>query len=748
MPSSRFLRLGGLLMTAFSILIISPHSLMHAQAEQKGAPPASVAAAHPSPPVAPIRPVTEVLFGTKVVDPYRYMENLKDPEVEAWLKGQDAYTRGELAEIPGRDALLARIKELDESRPSRVYDVRRLPDGRFFYQKRLATENVAKLYMRDGLDGEEKLVADPDKYPAPEGSHNAISYYAPSWDGHSVAVGISAGGSENAVIHILNVETGKESSETIDRARFGVVNWRPDNRSFFYNRLQKLAPGQPATDEEKKSMDFLHVVGTDPASDVPALGFEVSERVEVSPTDIPFVITVPGSSYAIAYIAHGVLNEVTIYDAPLTTVGKPSTPWQKVCDIADDVTNGDIHGDDFYLLSHKNAPRFKVIRTSVAHPDIEHATTVVPEGPAVIKTVSAAADALYLQETDGTVGLLKRLSYSDGKLQDIPLPFQGTLDVAASDQRIPGLLLDMTSWARASRIYSYHPTSGQIEDTQLQPLGPHDNPTDITSEEVKVKSWDGVMVPLSIVHKVGLKMDGSNPTLLRGYGAYGITLDPFFDPKLLAWLEKGGVYAVAHPRGGGVYGEDWHKWGQKLTKPNTWRDFIACAEYLVAQKYTSSAKLAGQGTSAGGITIGRSFTERPDLFAAALDRVGVSNALRSEFSPNGPPNVPEFGSSKTQWGFEDLYAMDAYVHVRDGVRYPAVLLTTGFNDPRVASWEPAKMAARLQAATASGKPVLLRVDYQAGHGFGSTKTQVEEQLADEWSFLLWQFGVPGFQPAR
>jgi prolyl oligopeptidase len=255
------------------------------------------------------------------------------------------------------------------------------------------------------------------------------------------------------------------------------------------------------------------------------------------------------------------------------------------------------------------------------------------------------------------------------------------------------------------------------------------------------------MVPLSIVHRRGLKMDGTNPTLLDGYGSYGISIDPEFDPMLLAWLEKGGAFAEAHPRGGGEYGEDWHKGGQKLTKPNTWRDFIACAQYLIDNHYTSASKLAGEGTSAGGITIGRAFTERPDLFAAALDRVGVSNAMRSEYSPNGPPNIPEFGTVENQYGFEDLLAMDAYQHVRDGVHYPAIMVTTGWNDPRVTSWEPGKMTARLQAATASGKPVLLRVEYAGGHGMGSTKTQHENQTADEWSFLLWQFGVPEFQPA-
>ncbi|MDE2235704.1 MAG: S9 family peptidase [Gammaproteobacteria bacterium] len=700
------------------------------------------------PPVAPVRPFTTDYFGIKVVDPYRYMENLKDPQVQAWFRGQNAYTREVLDSIPGRKALLARIRALDESASARVMDVRRLPGGIYFYQKRTASENNFRLYVRDGLNGPEKLVLDPDKYPAAKGSHNSISYYSPSWNGQWVAVGVSAGGSENAVIHIINVATGKDSPETIDRARFGSVNWRPDNHSFFYNRLQKLKPGQSANTAEEKSIDYLHVVGANPDKDVAVMGFGVNQSIPVAPTDLPFVVTAPGSDYAIAFLAHGVLNEVTMYDAPLDSVGKPGTRWQKICDVADDVTGADVHGGDLYLLTHQDAPRFRVVRTSLAHPDFARAVTLVPEGGAVINNIAAAADALYIEETDGVLGLIERLPYSGGPAENLTLPFEGTAQVASSDQRVAGVLLAMASWARAPRIYSYDPGTGKIVNTGLQPLGPNDNPTDIVSEEVKVKSWDGVMVPLSIVYKRGLKMDGNNPTLMRGYGSYGITFNPSFNPMLLAFLEKGGVYAVAHVRGGGEYGEEWHRWGMKLTKPNTWRDFIACAEYLIDHKFTSPARMAGMGTSAGGITIGRAITERPDLFAAAIDQVGVSDALREEFSPNGPPNIPEFGSVKTLWGFEDLYAMDAYVHVRKGVRYPAVLLTTGFNDPRVSPWEAGKMTARLQADSASGRPVLLRVDYEAGHGFGSTKTQVEDTLADEMSFLFWQFRMPGFQPMQ
>jgi prolyl oligopeptidase len=257
-------------------------------------------------------------------------------------------------------------------------------------------------------------------------------------------------------------------------------------------------------------------------------------------------------------------------------------------------------------------------------------------------------------------------------------------------------------------------------------------------------------VPLSIVYRRGIKLDGSNPAWLNGYGAYGSSSSPYFDPIDLALFENGGgVYATCHVRGGGEYGEGWHLAGKIATKPNTWKDFIACAQYLIDNKYTTPAHLAGEGGSAGGILIGRTITERPDLLAAAIDVVGMSDTLRSETTQNGETNIPEFGSTKTEEGFKALYAMSSYDHVEDKTPYPAVLLETGMNDPRVAPWEMGKMAARLEAATSSGKPVLLRVDFAGGHGsMGGTKQQVYEKLADEMSFLLWQLGVPDFQPRQ
>jgi len=363
----------------------------------------------------------------------------------------------------------------------------------------------------------------------------------------------------------------------------------------------------------------------------------------------------------------------------------------------------------------------------------------------VVRGLSAAADALYATVLDGGVSHVIRIPYG-GEAQQLKLPVDGDVEIFGSDPRTSGIIFALTSWTQASSIYEYDPQSNAVKPTDLQPLGPYDRPDDLTSLEVKVPSYDDTEVPLSIVFKNGMKLDGSNPTILYAYGAYGITMDADFGPSLLAWFERGGVYAVAHVRGGGEYGEEWHKAGYKLTKPNTWRDVIACGQYLIDQKYTSPAHLGVEGGSAGGITVGRTITERPEMFAAATPEVGVMNPLRAETYANGIPNIPEFGSTKTQEGFEDLFAMDSYQHVRDGVAYPAVMLTAGINDPRVTPWMPAKMAARLQAATSSGKPILLRVEYAGGHGIGASRLQREEEMADVDSFFLWQFGVAGFQP--
>jgi prolyl oligopeptidase len=738
------MRAKGLLLCA---LAIAEFTYALTQSVSPNAQSASPSGSASGPPVAPVRPVADDYYSTKVVDPYRYMENLKDPEVQTWFKGQDDFTRAALSRIPDRTRLLDRIKKLDQSAPYLIEDVQRYQGEKYYYRKILATEEVTKLYERDGLGGAEKLLVDPNKFVSAPGTHYSLNYYVPSYDGQYVAYGVSPGGSEDAVIHILNVATGRDTGETIDRSWYGGISWLPDNRAFFHIRFQKLDPGADPKERRLKSRVYLHRVGTDAESDRAIFGYGVNPGIDLDPTDTSTVFSDPRIGFVIATVTRGFANEQTMYIAPVDSIGKPNVPWRRICGPDEAVVNSDVRGDDFYLITHKNAPRFKVTRVSLSHPDFANAAVIVSPGEAVITNVTAAPDALYVQELDGGIGRLLRVPYGGGVPTLVPLPVDGTLGIYGGDPRLPGLLLAITSWTKAFRVYHYNPDSERITDTGLQPPGPFDDPADVEALEVKVRSHDGTMVPLSIVAKKGLKLDGSHPTLLSGYGAYAITMQQYFDPTSLAWLERGGVLAVAHVRGGGEYGEEWHQAGMNQNKPNTWRDFIACAEYLVKQGYTSPGKLAGQGGSAGGILIGRAFTERPDLFAAALDDVGLSDMIRDMFSPDGPLNIPEYGDLKTPDGFKNLYEISAYYHVKDGTHYPAVMITTGMNDPRVVSWEPGKMAARLQAATTGGKPVLLRVDYQGGHGgWGATRSQIDEMTADEWSFLLWQLGVPEFQP--
>jgi len=707
-----------------------------------------------STPVAPVRPVIDDYRGIKVADPYRYMENLQDPAVQSWLKAHDDHARSVLASIPGRQQLLARIEELDQS-VSRVGAVR-LPGDLYLVIKQLPSDNVFKLYRRSGLAGQDALLLDPEKITlagaSQEKGKNTIWGMAPSHDAKYLAVGIIPGGSEiDGEVHVIEVATGRETGDVISRvgAEAWDPHWLPDGRSFVYGKLQKLPPGAPASEVRQKFRSYLHVMGTDPVKDAPVFGYGVVPSIDVDSSLIASVETKRGSRYALGVLNGSVTPNSAYYIAPADAIGKSNREWRKVADFADGVTSIAVHGDDLYVLTYKNAPRYKIVRTDARRPDLASAETVVPPSEAVITSVHPAQDALYVRLLDGGIGRLLRVPYGPhAKVEHVALPFDGSLYVGA-DPRLPGVLLYVTSWTQAFKIYDYDPSTQRVTDTKLQPAGPYDSPGNIQSVELKVKSYDGTSVPLSIVYRKGMKLDGSNPTLLYGYGAYGSSNDPYFEQTQLAWYEKGGVYAVCHVRGGGEYGEGWHLAGKGPTKPNTWRDFIACGQYLVDNKYTTPAHLGGEGVSAGGILIGRAITERPDLFGAAIDKVGMSDTLRSETTQNGETNIPEFGSTKTEEGFKALYAMSAYDHIEERTPYPAVLFETGMNDPRVEPWEMAKMAARLRAATSSQKPVLLRVDFAGGHGgMGGTKKQNQESLADEFSFLLWQLGAPEFQPRQ
>jgi prolyl oligopeptidase len=693
----------------------------------------AAASAQQGPPKAPVNEVTDTYFGQKIVDPYRWMEDSKNADFVAWMKAQADYTRAHLDRLPMRADLLKRLEELSDT-GVRVSGVQRA-GGYYFYYRVAPGENDRRLYVREGFKGAERLLLDPEKLSEP-GKRYSIDSYNPSFDGKYVSYTISVGGSENGEMRVVETATGKDLGERIDRARFGAGAWLPDNHAFLYNRLQKLADGAPATDLYQKSRVYLHTLGTSPDRDVAVFGYEVNPAIKMETTPLPFAYVPTGSKYVIAIVNSGVSPNSEYYFTTVDKLTQTPIPWRKFVSLDDEVSNLDLRGDDVYLLTYKNTPRYKVVHLNLAQPDLAKADTIFPATEAVVTAAGAAKDALYVQTLDGGVGKLWRVAYKGGAPQLIKLPYDGTANIGWTDQLTEGLLFGLTSWTRSAAFFAYNPATQKATDTTLIPPIPIDM-SSIEAVSVKAKSYDGTMVPLVILSKKGLKRDGTNPTLMIGYGAYGIVnTEPFFASGYLPWLERGGILAFAGVRGGGEYGEEWHLAGKQKTKPNTWKDFIACAEYLIHEKYTSAAHLAGEGGSAGGILIGNSIAERPDLFGAAVDAVGVNDSVRAETTSNGVPNIPEFGSTKTEEGFKALLEMDAYLKIKDGTKYPAVLLVTGINDPRVEPWMSAKMAARLQTATASGKPVLLRVDYDAGHGFGSTKRQRNEQNADIYAFLF------------
>jgi prolyl oligopeptidase len=701
-------------------------------------------AAHAAqPPVFPPSNTSDTFFGTRVDDPYRALENEKDPAVAAWMKAHADHAHGALTSLAGRDPLVRRMTELDSAAAARIGTVDRRP-GATFFTRRGASENVFKLYVRaDGAA--ERLLVDPEEWQKRAGKPHAINYFEPSPDGGLVAVGISAGGNELASLYVIEVATGRQVEGPIDRARYSQPTWLPDGKSFFYSRIQALAPGAPAGDLFKNRRTYHHVVGDDPAKDTLLLGVDGNPKVPMTPTEGSVITHSPGSDYAVAALYDGVQRELTVYAVPLSQAARPDAPWVKVADRAGKVTGFAVHRGDIYLRTHASSPRFAIVRTSLAKPDLGSAEAVVPAGERFVSALYGARDGLYVETRDGALKRLHRLAWGSKSMSEVRFPVQGAASVASADTGMDGALVTVAAWTRAPELYAVKP-DGSVANTGLQPLGRFDAPDDLVATEVKVRSHDGAMVPLSIVHKRSVELDGTNAALMVGYGSYGITYDANFDAVRLAWLEKGGVYAVANVRGSSAYGEDWYKAGYKLTKPNTWKDFIACAEYLIAQKYTSNTKLGILGGSAGGITVGRAMTERPELFAAVVPAVGMLDFVRLHVMPIGPVNVVEFGDIRKEDEFRGLLAMSSYHHVKEGVRYPAVLFTHGVNDTRVNVGQSNKMYARLMASSASGKPVLLDLDYEAGHGQGITQAQRLSQLGNIYSFLLWQAGHPEFQP--
>jgi prolyl oligopeptidase len=700
-----------------------------------------------NPPRARVEIVRDEYFGRVIEDPYRWMEDYKGEEAQAWLHQQADHAAQALAALPERDALLARITELSDAGPE-MHQLS-VAGGRVFALRQNPGENLPRLVMYAAPDAPETTLLDPNTISGD--AHTAIDWFAPSRDGRLVAYGVSQGGSEDSTLYVLDIAQKKTLDLAIPHVRFGGVCWLEDNASFLYNRLPDPTPGAPPGDYYLDSRVQLHRLGADPASDPVVLGRGAHAGVNLDRIDIPFVVARPDSPWMVGLVLHGDLKENLVYVAPASVLADPaSIPWRRVASADDAVTGFAFTGNTLYLLTHQNAPRYQVIAVpldATDAPDLERATVIVPESDAVVQDICVAGAYLLVREMAAGIGGLRRAPLAGGAPEAVLLPDAGAILDWAGEPGSGVVYLSTTAWTAAPRILRYDAAADLVSDTGWLPPSSVDF-SEIEAEEVEAPAPDGERIPLSIIHRKGLSRDGSHPTLLIGYGSYGISLPPFFMPQMLAWYERGGMMAIAHMRGGGEKGDEWHQAGRLLNKENTIGDFIACAEYLVNEGYTQPGLLAGEGGSAGGIPSGGALVRRPDLFAAMVMRVAITNALRAELTENGPPNVMEFGSATTEDGFNGLLIIDSYLRVRDGTAYPAVLLTSGANDPRVVVWMAMKMAARLQAATSSDKPILLRLEEQGGHGMGSTRQQEDAELADKLAFLLWQFGLTGRQAAE
>jgi prolyl oligopeptidase len=718
-------------------LLTALGSLLASTTLPRRASAAAIAAA----PVARVAVVKDTYFGETLSDPYRWMENARDPDWLPFLTGQNAHARSILDRIPGRAALLKKISRLSGNAAS-TRKVQRA-GGSLFYEQRTVGADNFRLFVRQ--DGKDRVLIDPAALrPAADDAthpgHVSLDWWSASPTGSHVVYGLSANGSENSVLHVLRVADGVDLPERIANTESASPQWLDDGTGFFYNQLTG-AVGTP--ERYLDSQARFHRLETDPAVDPVLMKRGLDPNVTFDRIQTPVILTYPGARHALLMLAD-VRSEFRALIAPLPDVLAHRARWQQVAAFEDEVTEVEIDGDTLYLLANRGCPRGRILATSVAAPSLTAAREVAPQGPMVIEALSRARDGLYLLMLDGGMSRLRLLTH-DGLIRDIELPFDGTVRALATNAHEDGALFSLEGWLTPQDIWSVD------EKRTPQPTGLSTKPDIDTSGYETVRGFatakDGTKIPYSLIHRKGIRHDGSTPAWISAYGSYGLSAyTPSFAGSSLALVDAGFIVGYADVRGGGEYGREWHSAGQLMNKPNTWRDLIAVCEALCAAKYTAPSRLAIGGRSAGGITVGRALTERPDLFAAVIDGVGWSNPLRYVAEQDSFGEEPEWGAIAEEPGYRALKLIDSYQAVRDGTPYPAVLLTTGVTDPRVAPFHVAKMTARLQAASSSGKPILLRVDFDAGHGIGSTRSQRDREAADTFAFLLWQTGVAGYQP--
>jgi len=680
----------------------------------------------------PTRTVPDVdhLFGLVLPDPYRWMEGADNAEFQAWLKAQGQYTRAQLDALPALASWRAKLAAV--SGAATINRLQRRVAGRLFFL-RVANGRPGVLMVRDA-QGVERVVLDPNP-PGPQSSTATITEYSPSPDGNLVAVNVDRGGREVTEVSVLDVDTGSARPEVLEGiwGEFPVI-WLPDGSGYTYTQMApeaEIAAGDPMTNMRVRT----HRLGQPVIGDPIILRAGSNARVPLLPDEFPVVDASADSDYALA-TAGGARPEQRICVAPKSAAQSADAPWQCIVDYADEVQGYDLHGTTLYLLSMKAAPNGRILALDLSKnpADLAQARVLLPESRDTVLTgLASARDALYVRQMRRGVDSFVRLPHGGGPLESIAMPFAGASYLMSTRPEEDGLVFTLVGWTTPRAAYAFDPVTHKSTDLKLGETSPGDY-QGIMATETHAVSADGTRVPLTVIARADAVPDGTHLAVVDGYGGYGISWQPEFDPMLLEWVKAGHVYAIAHVRGGGENGNAWWLAGKPPHKDRGVDDFIACAAQLVKMKLTTPERTAAYGASAGGLLIGGAITRAPHQFGAAIIHAGMLNPVRLLAGQNGANQIAEVGDPRTAKGLKAIAAMDPYQRIHNGVRYPAVMLAVGLNDSRVSTWDSGKFAARLRTATTSGMPIWIRTNGDAGH-FNDSLDDKAAERADEAAFL-------------
>ncbi len=675
---------------------------------------------------------SDTYHGTKVADPYRWLEDdvRKSAEVKAWVEGQNKVTNAFLQSIPERERIQKRLTEMWNyerySAPSKV-------GGRYFYRKNDGLQNQAVLYVLEKLDGEPRVLIDPNTW-SKDGTI-ALGTAVPSPDGKHLAYSVSEAGSDWQTWRVLDIDTGKPFPDELKWVKFSGASWTADSKGFFYSRYPEPKKEAEFQSLNKNQQVFYHRVGSAQSDDV--LAYKRSDQPDwgfsCSTTD--------DGRYLIITTWKGTDDK---YRITYRDLGEPfGVPIDLIDKFENDYTFIDNDGPVFYFRTDLKAPNGRVIAIDIRKPDPANWKEIVPEAKEKLDNANIVGNLLVVSYLKDAYTQIKMYSPEGEFVRGVELPGIGTAGGFGGKRTDTETFYTFSSYNRPATIYRYDMLTGK--STILRESKVKFKPDDYEVRQVFYPSKDGTKVPMFIACKKGLNLDGSNPTLLYGYGGFNISMTPGFSIGVAAWLEMGGVYAVANLRGGGEYGKAWHEAGKKLKKQNVFDDFIAAAEYLIKEKYTSTPKLAIRGGSNGGLLVGACVTQRPDLFGAALPHVGVMDMLRFNQFTAGRFWVDDYGSADNADEFKALLAYSPYHNLKPGTKYPATMVITADTDDRVVPGHSFKFAAMIQHCQAKdGPPVLARIETRAGHGAGKPTAKLIEELADEYAFLVKVLGMKLF----